>query len=141
MYSASSNPTGAYRSVGLQTSVANSSPHELIVLLLSGARQAMFIARGCIEQKDIPGKGSALTKAIDILLNGLRASLDLEKGGEIAANLSALYDYMARRLLHANMNNDLAAIDEVLRLLGEIQEAWEAIAAGQGSGSKAAGGG
>jgi flagellar protein FliS len=132
----SSNPAGAYQSVGLQTSVSHSNPHALIVLLLAGARQAILLARGGIEQKNVPLKGSAITKAIDIILNGLRASLDLEQGGEIAANLSALYDYMARRLLRANMQNDLEALDEVLRLLTEIQEAWEAIAPGGNIGGR-----
>lgn len=138
MLPTSSNPAGAYHSVGLETSVGNSNPHQLIVLLLAGARQAILLARGGIEQKDIPLKGSAITKAIDIILNGLRASLDLEQGGEIAANLSALYDYMARRLLRANMQNDLGALDEVLRLLTEIQEAWEAIAVGKNIANDAA---
>lgn len=124
----SSNPAGAYQSVGLETSVSHSSPHQLVVLLLAGARQAILLARGGIEQKDIPLKGRSITRAIDIILNGLRASLDQDKGGDIAANLGALYDYMARRLLRANMDNDIGALDEVLRLLTEIQEAWEAIA-------------
>jgi flagellar protein FliS len=128
LLSTSQNAAGAYQSVGLETSVRNSNPHQLVVLLLAGARQAILLARGGIEQKNIPLKGSSITHAIDIILNGLRASLDQEKGGEIAANLSALYDYMARRLLRANLENDLAALDEVLRLLTEILEAWEAIA-------------
>jgi len=129
MYPTSTKPAAAYQSVGLQTSIEGSSPHQLVVLLLAGARQAILLAKGGIEQNDIPAKGSAITRAIDIILNGLRVSLDLEKGGEIAANLSALYDYMARRLLRANLHNDVAALDEVLRLLTEIQEAWEAIGA------------
>jgi len=127
MTPASSNPVAAYRTVGLQTSVEGSSPHHLIVLLMSGARKAILTARGGMEERNVALKGSAITQAIDIILNGLRASLDLEKGGEIAANLSALYDYMARRLLRANLHNDVAALDEVLRLLTEIQEAWESI--------------
>jgi len=118
----------AYQNVGLETSVSQSSPYQLVVLLLAGARQAILLARGGMEQKNIPLKGSSISRAIDIILNGLRASLDQDKGGEIAANLSALYDYMARRLLRANMDNDVGALDEVLRLLTEIQEAWEAIA-------------
>jgi flagellar secretion chaperone FliS len=127
MFHAASNPIGAYQDVGIDTSVRDASPHQLIVLLLAGARQTLLVARGGIEQKNIPLKGSAISKGIDIILNGLRASLDQEKGGEIAVNLGALYDFMARRLLHANMNNDIGALDEVLGLLTEIQEAWEAI--------------
>lgn len=136
MLATANNAASAYQSVGLETSVHNSDPHQLVVLLLAGARQAILLARGGIEQKNIPLKGSSITRAIDIILNGLRASLDQEKGGEIAANLSALYDYMARRLLRANLDNDIAALDEVLRLLTEIQEAWEAIANKGGSGAR-----
>lgn len=128
MLATTNNAASAYQSVGLETSVRHSNPHQLVVLLLAGARQAILLARGGIEQKNIPLKGSSITHAIDIILNGLRASLDQEKGGQIAANLSGLYDYMARRLLRANLDNDIAALDEVLRLLTDIQEAWEAIA-------------
>ena len=69
-------------------------------------------------------KGSAISKAISIIDNGLRASLDKEAGGEIAANLDALYDYMSRRLLHANLKNDVTIIDEVHGLLADLRGAW-----------------
>jgi flagellar protein FliS len=77
-----------------------------------------------METGDIQKKGNAVAKAIDIILNGLRESLNLEEGGDLAQNLSALYDYMARRLLYANAHNDIAALDEVLNLLTEIHGAW-----------------
>ena len=127
MFGASSNPINAYKKVSLETAVATASPHQLIVLLFEGARQAVIVARSGIEAGDTPQKGKAITKAIDIILNGLRASLSLEEGGDLAQNLYALYDYMARRLLQANLNNDTAALDEVLSLLSEIHGAWIAI--------------
>ena len=80
-----------------------------------------------MEQGDIPGKGQALSKAINIINNGLRAGLNHEAGGEIAGNLDDLYEYMTRRLLQANLNNDLAAIEEVERLLTNIADAWKEI--------------
>ncbi|EEQ09425.1 hypothetical protein ymoll0001_16830 [Yersinia mollaretii ATCC 43969] len=80
-----------------------------------------------MSQGDIPGKGTALSKAIDIINNGLSAGLDVEKGGEMAENLSALYDYMSRRLLHANLHNDEQAINEVAALLENIADAWRQI--------------
>lgn len=138
MFATASSAATAYQNVGLETSVRNSNPHQLVVLLLAGARQAILLARGGIEQKDVPLKGSSITRAIDIILNGLRASLDQEKGGQIATNLGSLYEYMARRLLRANLENDIAALDEVLRLLTEVQEAWEAIADKGVSGGTAA---
>jgi flagellar protein FliS len=127
MFGARPNAAKAYSTVGIETSVQSASPHQLIILLFEGAREAVIIARAGIESGNIPQKGMAITKAIDIILNGLRASLNLEEGGNLAQNLYALYDYMARRLLHANMRNDKAALDEVLNLLSEIHSAWVTI--------------
>lgn len=127
MFGTRANPIMAYNNVSLETSVNTASPHQLIVLLFDGARKAIIIAKAGIENGDVPGKGRAITQAIDIILNGLRASLNVEEGGNLAENLYALYDYMARRLLHANLNNDTAALDEVLALLTEIHSAWVAI--------------
>lgn len=124
MFGARPTPEKAYRNVGFETSIPEASPHQLIVLLFEGAREAIVIARSGMESKNIPQKGTAITKAIDIILNGLRACINLEEGGDLAQNLYALYDYMARRLLHANMHNDQAALDEVLKLLAEIHSAW-----------------
>jgi flagellar protein FliS len=124
MFGSKFDPINAYGSVGVETAVSTASPHQLIVLLFEGARQAVVVARAGMEEGDIQKKGNAVTKAIDIILNGLRESLNLEEGGDLAQNLSALYDYMARRLMHANLNNDTAALDEVLNLLTEIHGAW-----------------
>jgi flagellar protein FliS len=124
MFGSKFDPLDAYSDVGVGAAVSTASPHQLIVLLFEGASQAIVVARGGIEAGDIPKKGAAITKAIDIIINGLRASLNLEEGGDLAQNLYALYDYMARRLLHANLHNDKAALDEVLKLLNEIHGAW-----------------
>lgn len=117
----------AYAQVGLESGVMSASPHQLIVMLFDGAQSALVRARILMNQGDIPAKGAALSKAIDIINNGLNAGLDLEKGGEMAENLSALYDYMSRRLLHANLHNDEQAITEVLALLENIADAWRQI--------------
>ncbi|CFR08054.1 flagellar export chaperone FliS [Yersinia kristensenii] len=117
----------AYAQVGLESGVMSASPHQLIVMLFDGAQSALVRARILMNQKDIPAKGAAISKAIDIINNGLNAGLDLEKGGEMAENLSALYDYMSRRLLHANLHNDEQAITEVLALLENIADAWRQI--------------
>lgn len=124
MFASQHNPLKAYESVGLDAAVATASPHRLILMLFEGAKQALVIARSGMEEKDIPKKGMAISKAIDIILNGLRVSLNMEEGGTLSQDLYALYDYMARRLLHANLHNDLAALDEVSQLLGEIHSAW-----------------
>ncbi|MDQ5878372.1 MAG: flagellar secretion chaperone FliS [Pseudomonadota bacterium] len=124
MFGSQHNPLKAYQAVGLDATVATASPHKLILMLFEGAKQALVIAKTGMEEKDIPKKGMAISKAIDIILNGLRVSLNMEEGGDLSQDLYALYDYMARRLLHANLHNDLAALDEVSHLLGEIHSAW-----------------
>lgn len=117
----------AYQKVGLESGVMNASPHQLIMMLFDGAQSALIRARILMSQGESSGKGAALSKAINIINNGLSAGLDMEKGGELAQNLSALYDYMSRRLLHANLHNDEQAITEVLALLENIADAWRQI--------------
>ena len=122
------NAISAYRKVGLDVAVEAADPHGLILLLFSGAQAAISSARLAMEQNRIAAKGESISKAIDIIGNGLRASLDLEKGGELAGRLEALYDYMVLRLLRANLKSDLKALDEVSELLETIHSAWREIA-------------
>lgn len=124
MFGTTTNPFKAYETVSLETAVNTASPHQLVVLLFEGAHQAIVNARVAMENKDIPRKGTSISSAIDIILNGLKASINLEEGGELAANLSALYEYMGRRLLYANLQNDAGALNEVDKLLREIHSAW-----------------
>lgn len=119
-----SNPIAAYKQVDLESEVRGADPHTLIILLFDGAESALQQALFCIETNDIKGRSGALTKAIDIILTGLSASLNVEEGGELAQNLKALYEYMVSRLIHANIHQDPAAIKEVQKLLGEISGAW-----------------
>lgn len=124
MFGQPRNPIGAYAQVGLQTKVASASPHQLITLLFDGALSAIQIAKIHIENGEMTQKGKAISQAIDIVGNGLKVSLDLKAGGDLASRLYALYDYIVRRLLMANMHNDLAALEEARSLLEEIYSAW-----------------
>lgn len=125
MYTASG--TKAYAQVSVESGVMSANPHQLIEMLFDGANSALVRARLFLEQGDLIAKGEALSKTINIIDNGLKAGLDLENGGDIAANLSDLYDYMIRRLLLANLRNDSQAIEEVEGLLGNIADAWKQI--------------
>ena len=127
MFGTMKRGVNAYANVALETGIASASPHKLIVMLYDGALVALLSAKTNIAANNIAAKGMAISKAITIIDNGLRASLDKEAGGEIAANLDALYDYMSRRLLHANLSNDVPAIDEVHRLLSDLRGAWVTI--------------
>lgn len=118
---------GAYQKVGVESAVTAADPHKLISMLYQGALLAISNAKNGILRKDIPAKGAAISKAIMIIDDGLNASLDKNVGGDLAKNLASLYEYMGNRLLNANLNNDIAALDEVARLLTELKEAWDAI--------------
>lgn len=119
--------SGMYRQVGVETSVSGATPHELVKLLIDGYFTALNEARGALRNKDIPAKAGALSRAIRIVEEGLRASLD-PNGGELSTNLGQLYTYISMRLTHANLKNDDQAIEECMNLMTPIREAWLAIA-------------
>lgn len=127
MFGSSRNPVNAYAQVGVDSAVQSADPHRLIILLFEGAESAIAIALAALEQKNLQAKSQAIGKAIDIINDGLNASLNKEAGGEIAVKLSALYDYMCARLLYANLKNDIPALHEVNTLLNEIHGAWNEI--------------
>ncbi|MBZ9538285.1 MULTISPECIES: flagellar export chaperone FliS [Modicisalibacter] len=119
---------GAYAQVGVESAVMSATPHQLIVMLFDGALASLKAAKLHLQQGNKVEKGRSLSKAIDIVNNGLAAALDYEKGGDIAANLGALYDYISRLLLQANLRNDEQRIDEAYTLLNDIASAWREIA-------------
>jgi len=117
----------AYQSAAAHGGVAAADPHRLIVMLMDGALERIQTARGCIVRGDAVEKARLLNRAVSIV-GELRGSLDMKSGGQIAVNLSELYDYMARRLLKATSENRVELLDEVTGLLNEIRGAWVAIA-------------
>jgi flagellar protein FliS len=127
MFGSPNSGANAYAKVGIETGVAAASPHKLIVMLFEGAMVAVATALQHMKTGNIPGKGQSISKAIMIIEGGLRASLDKEAGGNIAASLDALYEYMGSRLLVANLKNQPEILEEVHRLLQELKSAWDAI--------------
>jgi len=115
-----------YKSVGVQSGMTDATPHQMIAMLLNGALDRIASAKGAISRKEIARKGELLGSAIAII-DGMRASLDYEAGGEIAANLGSLYDYMERRLVEASAASDPTLLDEVSSLLREIKAGWDSI--------------
>jgi len=121
------NGLDQYNRNAVRTGIDSASPHRLIQMLLEGALDKIAVAKGYMERGDIQPKGAQIGAAISIL-EGLKASLDKDKGGEIAQNLEDLYIYMERRLIEAHAGNDPGLLDEVSDLLKQIKEAWDAIA-------------
>lgn len=117
-----------YQTVNVHAQVTEASPHRLIQMLLEGGLQRIAQARGALQHGNIALKGELIGKAMGIV-GGLRDGLNLEKGGEMAANLDNLYAYMMQRLSMANLKNDAAMLDEVAGLLREVKEGWDAIQA------------
>ncbi|WP_374341933.1 flagellar export chaperone FliS [Azonexus sp.] len=117
-------PADSYAKVGVEVAVETADPHQLILILFDGALAAIALARIQMENGQIPEKGASISKAINLITNGLKASLNMESGGELSARLAVLYDYMAQRLIAANLKNSVAALDEVRDLLQGLREAW-----------------
>jgi flagellar protein FliS len=117
----------AYKDVSLDIDVVDADPHKLAAMLYDGALVAIRQAKNEMQQGNTEAKGRAISKAIAIIGDGLQKGLDIKAGGEIAQNLFALYSYMVKRLVAANATNNAAILDEITRLLSELQEAWNAI--------------
>lgn len=127
---AARRPTGSssvrsYADIGLETQVLGASPERLISLLYMGARAAIGQARLHLQEGRTMERGAAISKAIKIVDEGLKTGLNMEAGGEIAANLARLYDYIVRTLLLANLRADAEALETADRLLADLAEAWQ----------------
>jgi flagellar protein FliS len=117
----------AYRSASIHGNVAAADPHRLVLMLMDGVMDRLANARGCIERGETARKAQLLHSCV-VLLGELRASLNMSQGGELARNLSELYDYMVRQLLRANVESNVEYVKEVSSLMGEVRGAWTAIA-------------
>jgi flagellar secretion chaperone FliS len=121
----------AYRSVAAHSGVAAADPHRLIVMLMDGALERIGAARGAMDHGERDARNHLIHRAVEIVQE-LRASLNMEAGGQIAANLADLYDYASKQLVRANIANKPEMLDEVGTLLRQIRSAWIQIPAQQG---------
>lgn len=127
MFGAMQKGANAYAKVGIETGVVAASPHSLISMLFEGALVALSNAKQQMSAGSTAAKGQSISRAINIIDNGLRASLDKKVGGEIALSLDSLYEYMSKRLLVANSANQPDMVEEVHGLLLQLKGAWDAI--------------
>ncbi|EFD0441387.1 flagellar export chaperone FliS [Escherichia coli] len=117
--------TQAYAQIGVESAVMSASQQQLVTMLFDGVLSALVRARLFMQDNNQQGKGVSLSKAINIIENGLLVSLDEESKDELTQNLIALYSYMVRRLLQANLRNDVSAVEEVEALMRNIADAWK----------------
>jgi flagellar protein FliS len=122
---AKGSAVSSYRQVG-SAEASYATPHRLVQMLMGGALDRIMKAKGNVLRNEPEARHKDIQWTITVI-DALRGSLDFEHGGEIAANLDLLYDYMNRRLNDADINNDAEPLDEVESLLKEIKEAWDAM--------------
>jgi len=128
MYSpATHSATKVYQQIGTTTEIEDASPHRLIQLMMERVLAKIGLARSNLAEGNIAEKGRNIGDAISII-NGLQASLNHKADERMSENFDALYAYMMRRLLEANLHSDEAMLDEVAGLMRELKEAWDAIA-------------
>lgn len=128
----------AYKNVGLQTRAVQHDQYQLVVMMFEGALENLNRARGAMEQGQVVAKIEHITKAMRIVQEGLRTSLDMDNGGELAANLANLYDYCVMRMTQANASNDANMLLEVSGLLQQVADAWKELRPGSVATTEAA---
>lgn len=125
--SVSSRSASAYKRASVDASVEMADPHQLVTLLFDALQRHLGAAKLAMQSGDIPAKCKQVGAAVRILEEGLIAPLDLDRGGELAANLRNLYDYCVRRLILANAKNDIVLLDEVSHLIEPVASGWKQI--------------
>jgi len=127
------NKAAQYRAVRSHGLVADASPTRLVQIMFEGVLSHLATARGSMERikddrplNDVIAKGNAMGKAV-ALIGQLNGTLDMQRGGQIAENLRALYEYMLNRLTLANATNDVRVVAEVAGLVAEVKSGWDQI--------------
>lgn len=127
MFGQSMNVRNAYQAAGLEAEILGSSPHRLIMLLFEGAFAYIAQAKTHMAAGNVVAKAEAITRAVDVISRGLRSSLNIRDGGELAQALDDLYEYIGLQLVKAHMQNNPALLDEATALLRQLSDAWAQI--------------
>lgn len=134
--SVSVRSANAYQRINVETGVVQADPHRLVDMLFDGLLHNIAAARGALARGDIKAKCQHISTAVRILEEGLKGSLNLQEGGELAANLQRVYDYCVVRLTQANVRNDDGALQEVAKILSPIADGWKQMDPSSASGNR-----
>ncbi|MEM7613364.1 MAG: flagellar export chaperone FliS [Pseudomonadota bacterium] len=126
MYATVSNGTREYRNAKAEHVIDTADGYTLVQSLMTRLIARVAMAKHCIKNDDVPAKGEHLAGAVEIV-NVLQVAVDDTHNADLAGNLVALYDYMARQLVTANLKNDVTILDEVEGLVRELKQAWDAV--------------
>jgi len=114
----------SYATVGLETSVMSASPAKLISMLFAGARNQVTKAKFHLKAGQVRERGESISKALDIITLGLRASVD-ESQSEVAKSLVQCYELMVHHLVLANAQSSIEHLDTVLVMINDLSGAWD----------------
>ncbi len=117
----------AYAQVSLESQVAGATPHQLITLLLDGAISAMVRAKIYFETGNIAKRGEMISRAINIIDNGLRSALNHEVGGQVTEEMESLYEYVSRSLLLLNLEKKPEELPHLIEIMTNLSTTWKEI--------------
>lgn len=110
----------------LEMKVKTAMPEELVGMLYEGAIRFMKQAINGISEQDLHSTNISITKAQNII-NELNITLDRSKGGDIAGNLSKIYDYVSEQLVEANIKKNPELLNECISLVSTLNSAWSEV--------------
>ena len=122
-----SRARASYQTVNNVGAVTGREPIELVILVYDRIADKLLLVEAAMAANRRAELGELVQQVVDLIEQGLVAALDHERGGDISVNLGRVYDYCLRRLLHANLWRDAAAVREVAGLLAELREGWDHI--------------
>lgn len=118
------------RAAYMQNDLKSLSREEIVVKLYQALRVRLRAAIEEIGEGNIGKKAEHLSRGLAIVIE-LQASLDMEQGGEIAVNLNDLYGYLISDIIAANLKSDVEKIENALKVVEPLLEAWTEIAGGK----------
>ncbi|RPH43733.1 MAG: flagellar export chaperone FliS [Burkholderiales bacterium] len=132
MFATAANVSKAYSRLAVESAALGADSHQLVGMLFTGTLTAIGQARAALARGDIGAKAMASSRAIRLVDEGLKVAVDRSVGA-LGEQLFQLYDYCARRLLHAHVKHDDQAYAEVASLLSELEAAWSSISPNGGA--------
>lgn len=118
----------AYQQTQIEAKAASADPHQLVLMLVDAFLDELDRVEGHLQAGRLDRKGQSISRCLEIL-GGLDTALDRQKGGAIAEDIHRLYDFCGRQLFEVSLKNDPAGLDVVRRIMKDLREGWQALAA------------
>jgi flagellar protein FliS len=116
----------AYQHTSVNVKASGADIHSLVLMLFEGFLDELARVEGHMQAKRFDKKADGVEKLLKIL-GGLDASLDQDKGGEVALNMHNLYQHCGHCILRASMKNNVAELEHVREVMTNLQEGWQGL--------------